>query len=77
MIFVTPFFLNKDFIYLFDREREKKRARTSRGSSRGREEAGSSLSREFDVGLHPESWDHDPSQRQMLNQLSHPGTLIL
>ena len=24
-------------------------------------------------GLSPKLWDHDPSQRQMLNQLSHSG----
>ena len=37
------FFFRKDFIHLFDRERES----TSRGSRRGR----STLSRELDVGL--------------------------
>jgi len=31
------------------------------------------LSREPDVGLIPGPWDHDLSQRQTLNQLSHPG----
>ena len=25
------------------------------------------------TGLHPSTWDRDPSQRQTPNQLSHPG----
>ena len=33
----------------------------------GEEEAGFSLSREPDLGLDPRTWDHDLSQRQMLN----------
>jgi len=36
-------------------------------------EAGSLQSKEPDAGLDPGLWDHDPSQRQTFNQLSHPG----
>ena len=36
-------------------------------------EADSPVSRENDAGLDPGLQDHDLSQRQNLNQLSHPG----
>ena len=67
-------------IYLFEREWETEIARE--GTSREeREKQGSPLSREPDaglhtgliVGLHPRTWDHDLSPRQMHNRLSHPG----
>ena len=43
------------------------------GWAEGEGEADSPLSRELMRGLIPGSWDHDLSQRQMLNHLSHPG----
>ena len=41
-------------------------------------EAGSLLSKEPDVGFYPRIWDHDLSQRQMLNRLStrRPGSFV-
>ena len=42
----------------------------------GEGEAGSPLKREPHVGLAPGPWDHDLSQREMLNQRSHPGLLL-
>ena len=56
----------KDFIYL--RERETAWDWQGRG-------ADSPLSGEPNWGLIPGPWDPDLSWRQMLNQLSHPGTL--
>ena len=54
--------------YLFDR--------TQAGGRVEREgEAGSLLSWEPDMGLHPRTPDHEPSQRQTLNQVSHPVAL--
>ena len=53
----------KDFIYLRERGHE------TGGGTEGEGEAGSPLSREPNV----ESWDHDLSWRQMLNQLNHPS----
>ena len=47
------------------------------GWAEGEGEADSSLSREVMQGLIPGPWDHDLSQRQMLNHLSHPGTPIV
>lgn len=41
----------------------------------GEGEVGSLLSREPDWVSIPGLWDHDLSQRQMLNRLSHPGAL--
>ena len=58
--------LFKDFIYL--RERETAWDWQGRG-------ADSPLSGEPNWGLIPGPWDPDLSWRQMLNQLSHPGTL--
>ena len=43
------------------------------GWAEGEGEADSPLSRELMRGLIPGPWDHDLSQRQMLNHLSHPG----
>ena len=40
----------------------------------GEGKAGSQLSRVPDLGLDPRPWDPDLSQRQMLNEMSHPGT---
>ena len=36
-------------------------------------ESGSPLSRGPEWGSFPGLWDHNPSRRQPLNQLSHPG----
>ena len=58
----------KDFIYSTE-ERES----TTRGE--GEEEASFLLSGEPVWGSIPGPWDHDLSQRQKLNWLSHPGTL--
>ena len=44
------------------------------GAAGGGREAGSPLSREPDAGLNPGPRDHDLSQRQTFNQLSHPHT---
>ena len=57
-------FFKKYFIYLFDREREHAQVGgAAEGAAEGEREAGS-----------PKwGWNHDLSQRQMLNQLSHPG----
>ena len=59
--------------YLFDIE--KLRASTSRGNGRQRERERSMLpeGQGTQHGLHPRTWDHDLSPRQMLNPLSHPG----
>lgn len=61
----------KILFYFFEAEREHEQKR-----GRGKEEweADSPLTREPDVWLDPSSWDHELSQRQMVNQLSHPGT---
>ena len=62
------------FLYL----RECTSVCTQEGAGRGAEgEADSLLSREPKVGLDPRTLGHDPSQRQTLNPLSHPGTPIL
>ena len=59
MSFLTTFKLSdyfKDFIYLFETERERERAHTRGGEWGGAEgegEADSPLSREADVGLDP------------------------
>ena len=58
-------FMSKDFIYSFmrDRERERQRERgRDTGRGRSRLPAGSPI-----WYLIPGSWDHDLSQRQMLN----------
>ena len=63
---LSGFFLFvKIFIYLFERAQPG-------GATEG--EAGNLLSREPMQGLIPGPWDHDLSQRQMLNQLRYPGT---
>ena len=71
--------LKKIFLHLFIFERQ--RQRVSRvGEEREADtesKAGSRLqavSPEPDGALTCEPWDHDPSQSQTLNQLSHPGT---
>ena len=72
------FFFYKDFIYLFDSEREREGERTSRGSSRGRERGRSKLPAE--QGAQHGARSQDPrimmSRRQTLNRLSHPGAPI-
>ena len=44
------------------------------GGTQGKGEADSPLSGDPDVSLILGPQDHDPSQRQMPNQQSHPGT---
>ena len=60
-------FLN--ILFPFGREQERAQAG---GGAEGEEGADSPLSREPDGDLIPEPQDHDPSPREMLNQLSHP-----
>ena len=49
---------------------------TSSVSGRQREKQAASWAGSLMLGLIPGSWDHDLSQRQILNWLSHPGTLF-
>uniref|UniRef100_M3Z089 Uncharacterized protein n=1 Tax=Mustela putorius furo TaxID=9669 RepID=M3Z089_MUSPF len=49
---IYPFFFNEDFIYLFDREREREQAQVGRAAE-GKGEAGSPLSREPEARLDP------------------------
>ena len=58
------FFLFEDCLYLFGRERGRAQAGGAAGRGRSRSPMQGSI-----LGF----WDHDLSQRQMLNQLSHPG----
>ena len=71
--FLSFFFLK--ILFIFDREREC----TSRGRSRQREREKQALRRAGSPmrGSIPGLWDHDPSRRQTLNHLSHPGAPIL
>jgi len=64
------FFLKILFICL----RESKRTQVG-GAAEEEGEAGSPPSRESNVGSIPGHWDRDPSRRQKLNWLSHPGAL--
>ena len=69
MLGVAITFISLRF-YLFEREREKHELGVGAEG-----EAGSPLSKE--LGLWdsiPGPWDYDPTQRLMLNRLSHPGT---
>ena len=54
-------------LYLFTCERES----TRWGRAEGAGDTDFLLSREPNGRLHPRTWDHDPSQRQMLNGLGH------
>ena len=59
-------------MYLFDKKRESEREKAhkqGKWQAKEEEEAGSPQSREPNVG----TWDHELSQMQMLNGLSHPG----
>ena len=56
------------------RESEWAKGRERERAQVGEEEADSPLSREANVGLIPRPWDHDLSQRQILNRLSYLGT---
>jgi len=71
------FFLKILFIYLFDREqeweREWERENASRGSKRQREKQAPHWARSPTWASISGPWDHDLSQRQTLNGLSHPG----
>ena len=46
------------------------------GGRKGEGEAGSLPNRSSDVGLNSRTWDRDVGQREMLNQLSHPGAPV-
>ena len=61
--------------YLFIRESGQERASTGRqnGRQRQREKQAPGQERNQMRDLIPGRWDHDLSQRQLLNQLSHPG----
>jgi len=61
-----PFFF-KDFIC------QRERASTSRGIRRQREKQAPRLARSLRQDSIPGAWDHDLSQRQSPNGLSHPG----
>ncbi|XP_064429851.1 pirin isoform X11 [Mirounga angustirostris] len=61
----------KDFIYLFDRERDSKSRNTSRAVGEG--EAGFPPSREPDAGLDPRTLGSRPEPKADAQQLSHPG----
>jgi len=51
------------------------RGRSSRrGRERERESSRLPVEQEARCGAHLGPWDHDLSQRQILNRLSHPGT---
>ena len=58
------------------RESECTHVHKQGGGQKEWEKAGSSLSRKSDAGLNPRTPNHYLSKRQMLNLLSHPGTLI-
>ena len=62
----------KDFVYLF--ERERLRASMSEGQRQREKEAPCSAG-SWMQGPTPGPWDHDLSQRQRLNWLSHPSSL--
>ena len=75
--YIEGFFFFKIFVYSF--ERESTRESTSRGGGWGAEGEGkavSLLNMEPNVGLNPRTLDHDLSQRQTLNSLSHPGAPV-
>ena len=59
------------FIYLFDRERQREREHKQEEWEREKQASRRARSPMWD--LIPGLWDHDPSRRQPLNQLSHPG----
>ena len=72
--------LFKRILCFWERQRANKQEREHewRGGAEGEGEADSLLQREPKVGLHPEtlgSWPELMSWRQMLDQLSHPGSL--
>ena len=60
------YFLKSLLIHLREREGERGRAQAG-GEAEGEGEAHSPPSWEPDVGLNPVPGDHDPSQRQTLN----------
>ena len=69
-VFHLFFFLFK-FIYLFLREREQ----AGEGQRERIPSRLCTVSTEPNMGLEPTNWDHDPSQNQTVNQLSHAGAL--
>ena len=61
--------------YVYLRERERTQKQGAGEGVIGEQEADSLLSRESPTwGWIPGPWDHDLSGRQVLKQLSHPGT---
>ena len=70
---VCSLICNIDFLKIsfFDRKS------TSRGRKRSRQRRKEKLSREPNAGLIPEPWDHDLSQQQTLNLLSHSDTFVI
>lgn len=72
IIVALMFVFFKDLIcYLFEKESTPMRGEGWRGNGRGR--TGFPLSRDSKWGSIPGPLDHDLSQRQMPNRLSHPG----
>ena len=53
------FFLKKDFIYLREIEHERACMSGTGAEGEGEGEAGSSLRRVSNAGLHPRPWDYD------------------
>ena len=66
MLLFLHFIIFKNILFIYERE------------ITGKGEADSPLSREPNElqDSIPGPWDQDLSQRQMLNQLGHPGTLV-
>uniref|UniRef100_M3YR50 Uncharacterized protein n=1 Tax=Mustela putorius furo TaxID=9669 RepID=M3YR50_MUSPF len=58
-----------------EREREREHKQAERRQAEAEREAGSLPSKEPIWDMIPGRWDHDLSQRQRLNPLSHPGIL--
>lgn len=73
-VIVFPAGFLKKIFYSFTWETEREQAGEG---AEGQVEAGSLLRREPDKGLIPGPWDHDLSRKQMLHQLSHPGSPLL
>ena len=64
------------FLFLFDREREREGTSRQSGRQKEREKQAPHWGGSLMQGSVPGLWDHDLSQRQTLNRLSHPGTQI-
>ena len=70
--FWFSFLFKKDFTYLREKERECERNHEQRGKAETEGEAGC-WAGSLMWGWTPGPWDHDLSQGQALNRLSHPG----